>query len=119
VSKGYENTLKAYAKAKIDDLDWYVQRLITVANYDLYFGPVPERFQEDEFVYPGFSMAVDKIKEALDDIGEIYVDDEAELWTETKPSDTENDDEGLEYRYFVSRKDCIKAIVGKELAEYL
>jgi len=66
------------ATAVYDRLDEKTQALIAIAAHDLECGPIPkgEVFNEgekNETAYPGFLPACRCIREALDEIGDIYL----------------------------------------------
>lgn len=146
--RAYERTLRAWAaewRAANLGEDRYTRELIANANYDLWYGP------HDYENWPGFETACREIKRALKSVpSTLYVDTDAECWTETEPPQyeqcpdceggwatgiPESDGEACETCdgtgeiesatpsdggwWEVSRRDLVRAIVGKELAEYV
>ncbi len=99
--------------------------LIAAANWDLYQGP------HGDGEYPGFQSAVREISNALDNVGDLWVDVEFGGWCEREPTwhhdCSENDcvdscgDDGQwpEFWAHVDRSDVLRAIVGKELVAYV
>jgi hypothetical protein len=100
--KALQRTLEAWAKEyRAEHIPADVNRLINLATYDLYYGPVgdgavgdpatDEHGQENEWAgYPGFVSATDKIKSALDDVpSRLFVDTGAECWSEREPGPDE------------------------------
>ena len=96
--KALERTIEAWAKEYLASLDAKTRKLISQANFDLYYGPVadgavgdpatddPEEWQG----YPGFVSATRAIREALDDVpSTLYVDTDAECWFESEPGPDE------------------------------
>lgn len=139
----WERVLKLWAKSYRESLDTRVQDLIAMAHCDLWYGPhTAETFQEEdptrETIYPGFSAAVGEIARALPST--LWIDTGTEDCLESEPSLVETcyecaAEEGcedcnvcggrgeldayLEDIVEVGRKDIVRAVVGKELAEYV
>jgi hypothetical protein len=137
-----DRTLAAWAKEyRAEHVPADVQKLINLATYDLWHGPVgdgavgdpalDEYGQENEWAgYPGFVSATEKIGEVFDDVpSTLYVDTGAECWSEREPGPDECGEccgrgeictePYLDDTYEVGRAQLVRAIVGKELAEYL
>lgn len=120
MSKAYDRTLKAWADEKRVSLGERVRFLIRAANWDLRFGPYHEDDPdldaalegEARLEWPGFTKATAEIRDALDDVRELWIDEDTDLWTETEPED-------LEWVWRVGRTDLLRAIVGRELVEYV
>jgi hypothetical protein len=99
VMKGYERSLEQWAKVwKDEHLTEEVRRLITLAKYDLNFGPVgdgafgdPAADPDSDWAgYLGFSRSCELIAQALEDLpSQLYVNNEYEDWSETEPDFTE------------------------------
>lgn len=144
--KALDRTLQAWAKEYRAQLDPSIDNLIVLAYYDLWHGM--DGLGDDELEqYPGFITATKRIATALEDVpGTLYVDTDAECWSETEPGPDEcgeccgqgeinqPDDETeecpycngsgkvapfLEETYEVDRAQLVRALVGKELAEYV
>lgn len=101
------------------ELPQRVRTLIGQARYDLFYGPV---FDDPE--YPGFGGAVDRIRAALDDVTDIYVETWSGCWQRCRP-EPEYDEEGD----LIGRAPCdftmvdaqaVKtSLLGSELAAYV
>lgn len=109
-----DKALSEWSKAwKKENLDEETTRLIAQANWDLYYGPC------DEEGFPGFTTAVKKISDALEDIvpGELFYEE----WSGCINGDMPEFDEdgGDDVFYVIHRKDILGSIVGKELVQYL
>lgn len=115
---------KILAKYLEDKLPERVRRLITCANFDLYFGPYgvyePDN---DGFVYPGFVTASKEISEAISDLpSEVWVDVDCEQIYESEPQGYEDDETGeyiepyLENTWYFNHGAIKRALLGKELA---
>lgn len=112
-----ERAIREHADALFANLRPEVQRLINNANRDLYFGP---SVSDDN--YPGFSLAVATISDALSDIQDTYIDEDGNTYT-CEPQAWEDEDTGeliepLPY-YLIDARDLVSKVVGKELAAYL
>ena len=97
-----------------------VIKMISMANFDLYYGP--SGISKD---YPGFTKAIDYIADALDNVSDIYVnidtgevlESEPEAWFDEEMNEwVEPYWEGW---YEVDRKQVLEMLVGKELASYI
>ena len=91
-----------------------VRRLINQASMDLYHGP------HHEDGYPGFASACDLIREALETIEDVYMDEDGNTW-DREPRAWEEDGETFEPPPYclIEARDLIARIVGPELARYL
>jgi len=130
-----KDALKDWTKETKETLDAEVKKLISQANFDLYYGPsgggLDDEDEDGTPAYPGFETACREIRRALSDLpSTVYVDEDSGCWTTTEPSCwtcggcEECDGEDLcvlePGPYVVyERKDLIRAIVGRELAEYV
>ena len=138
--KALDRTLAAWAKEFREGLDPSIVKLIEGAKQDLHFGPA----YGEESDFPGFETACLAIKRALEDVpSTLYVDTGAGCWSQSEPEPEEclecngagtyDDDETpcldcngsgkvppyTEETYQVERRDLVRALVGKELAEYV
>jgi hypothetical protein len=99
-----------------------VSTLINQANWDLYNGPPSDRDG-----YPGFTSATRTISSALNDVSDLWVSTECNDWLDTQPCWECVDDEtgellegeNPEFWAHVDRRDVLRAIVGRELVEYV
>ena len=121
-----------------------VRRLIGMANWDLYNGPsgggLEDEDEQGETIYPGFETACKRIREALDDTlpSVLYVDDQDCYSTEEpKAEECHECTDGVtpegekcwacgasgyidpEPYTELDRHELMRAIVGKELVQYL
>lgn len=95
MSKALESTLKAWKKETLAALDPVIQKRITQAIYDLWYGPVGDGAYGDVAAddpdgewsdWPGFVKACAEIGAALKDIPScLYLDVDAGCWTENEP----------------------------------
>lgn len=102
-----------------------IRRLIRLANYDLYNGPIGE--PDDGKPWPGFSKACDIVKEYMPD-GDIWIDDQSDEIMDSEPNwwYPECEDENPDEIYYNSedvavyhKRDIVKILVGSELAGYV
>jgi hypothetical protein len=147
-----DKVLADWAKAwKEENLTDEQRKLISQANWDLYNGPArdgsfgdPTEDDEEWDSFPGFSKAVDLIKDALDDAPRtLYIDDQSEEVMEREPQVDACEDcngtgkvEGEDFitkcescsgsgvgfqpeYYKIERAEILKALVGKELVQYV
>lgn len=99
------------------ELDEPILRLVRLACTDLYEGPVHVTTDDDDDddPYPGFVSACRMIREAIPRT-DLYLDTEADVVI----GDTEPDDpEDLTHVLCVDHRIVVRALVGRELAEYL
>jgi hypothetical protein len=131
-----EKTVKEWAKEwRTENLSPETQRLITLASFDLYFGPIGD-VDDDGNPWPGFQKACEIIREAVEDVPSVlFVDDGAGYWQESEPESERCEeckgvgcetcnkqgyfDPPWEDFYKLGRKELRELIVGKELAKYL
>jgi hypothetical protein len=92
-------------------------RRVGQLNRNLYVGPSGD---EDDF--PGFETGLEEVKAAIDDIGELWIEDGFVTDSEPKPVQDEETGEWFEVSdeiYHYSRRDVLRAAFGSELAQYL
>ena len=100
-----------------------VNRLISAATFDLWHGP--QRAGEvidDQWVYPGFSEAVDLIRKALDVVCELWIDRDSDCTADSEPQSEEIDGQWCEPAgdwWHLERRDVLRVLLGKELATYV
>ena len=122
--------ISEWVSSKEKELPARIRKHIEMCNMDLYYGPVdPDDWEEDDYRYPGFSEAIDEIRDALSDIGEVYFQDWSGCILESEPDYgyyDEDPDTGEEVWmddsdgwWHYDRADLIRLIVGRELASYL
>lgn len=103
-----------------------IRRLVSMARFDLYYGPLEVGFRDEgdpNEPYPGFSEACDRISRCLEDIIEdVWVDMDCEDVSTSEPEGFYDGDEWiepfLENVYHFDRGDVKRAYLG-ELASYL
>lgn len=106
----FDRELAEWAKEWRRHADLGLVLLINDANADLYDGP-----DATTAVYPGFTTACKHIRSALHALpSTLYIDADSGCASEDEPSL----DDGGEW-YAVERSTLIRAIVGRELAEYV
>lgn len=111
-------------------IDPQIRKLISYAKTDLYNGPLdPEEVKEtDDFDYPGFQSACQRIQEALEDVlHEVWVDDMAEVVLDKEPDFCQGHEDAEDTcdlplaedftHYTLSKVRWI--VVGKELKGYI
>lgn len=148
MSNTRENAVRYYIDQVKSNLSSEIKELIRMAKHDLREGPLyldedgdwPVSAFDEGAVQFDFASAVDKISEALEEVGEVYVDDDGVLYL-TDPVDDDQmymyEDEDGEYTdeepddgaervytgpetyYRLDRPDVILEIVGRDLAEYV
>lgn len=109
-----------------------VAKALRLANYDLHFGPPCQSDCENEWSGFSFEKACKLIKEALEDVPhKLYIDIMCENYSDSEPQYEDCryllhscNGEGIfepdyENIYEVERLQLIKAIVGKELSNYV
>ena len=111
-----DKAISEHAETIFQALPENVRSLIHKANYDLYFGPMPE---DEE--YPGFSSALHLINEHLE-ISDVYIDESGYVM-ECEPEGWIDEESGeyiepMDY-YLIEAKDILVKVVGKELHSYL
>jgi hypothetical protein len=116
-------SLKDYAKAWRADLPPRIQRLITLANHDLLYGPSMEG-EPGEVTYPGFTEACRVIRDATEDIiQDVWVDIQAEYVQTSEPEpDVDGDDVtpvDWEDWAFVEAHHLKAVFFGRELATHI
>jgi hypothetical protein len=141
----YNKLLQEWIKKwKDENLSLETQKLISQANFDLYYGP--DTCGDEEESYPGFTTACKMITEALymaELPSEIYIDTDSGEVLETEPSvekcescdgngrTIEDEDEicldchglgSLEPSgdwWYVDQNEMRSALLGKELSPYI
>lgn len=89
-----------------------LQRLINIANFDLYFGPVEptDDYENDGFRWPGFCAAADRIQEWADDVSNWQL--------RAVVFETNDDGEEVEVEEVIGSieaADILRKVLGKEL----
>ena len=124
------SALQDYAEILMDGLPDNIKEEITLCNHSLHHGPVyldedydiAECF--DENVRPhDFSAGCTRIRDALDGVGDVWVDEDANDVMTSEPQGFEEDGEWIEppwehIRHY-DRREVIAQIVGRALAEYV
>ena len=105
-----------------DKLTPEIERLITLATYDLHFGPIGPT-ADDGNPWPGFERACELISSAIEP-SELWVDLEGDWIGETEPrwenpEDPESDGFMSEDFVHFECSDVKRAIFGTELAGYV
>lgn len=121
--KSATEAIKAHVSATLSD---EIKRLISLANHDLYFGPIPEGAANDDGddgpLYPGFCEACKRIGEAFEECDELWYDsacgtvsaDEPETWAD---EDTGEVIEPCWEDYYKFDRQAIRlAVLGRELS---
>lgn len=123
--------LEEYTGQIYDNLSAEVQNDIALCRHSLVYGPayvdedgeLCDCFDEGAKAHD-FSAAVDRIRDALDFVGTIWIDHEADDVLTSEPEGWEDEDGEWQepdwsqiYRY--DRRDLIRQIVGAALAEYV
>lgn len=123
-----KRALETWCQAKKAELHPRINRLIALANWDLYHGPTMDGQDDDEdaddgskVVYPGFVNACREITAALDGIvQDVWVDIQTENVQTTEPQGYQDGEEWVEpdwedYR-LVDARQVKYALLGRELA---
>lgn len=84
---------------RLAHMDEPTRKLVSQANYDLWYGPVgngavgdPAEGDHDWDEYPGFTSACEKITDALETLPRtLFIDTACHLWQETEPQSEECD----------------------------
>jgi hypothetical protein len=116
--KHIDEAINGHAQAIIQKLPESTVELISKANHDLYFGPA--HLADDEG-YPGFSKALRIIRESLDELNDVYVDESGHV-SDTEPQGYFDDESGdfiepLPYA-MVDAMVVISKILGAELSAH-
>lgn len=139
MSTALETGFDLWIKNYKENLNHRIRRLIELAIWDLYYGPIvddDDDSPEDGVIYPGFVQATKEIKKALEDLEELWVDNETDEVMTKEPEPffyqlkDENDDpvfddngepvmieESVSYTHY-EISEVKKAILGKELSRY-
>ena len=119
LTSNQEKAIRSFVLADVGD---DTKRLIRLANYDLYYGPVTE--PDDGEPWPGFVRACREIRDAIR-VSDLYLDSQSGEVTDTEPQwcDCIADDCTEQHfpsdYYKVERADVMRIVVGKELAPYV
>ena len=113
---------KAIRESYADLLTPEIERLISLATFDLFFGPIGPT-DDDGKEWPGFSRSTEILADALNPIA-FYWNAECEYGTSTEPDWSATDDEGMLFEnpedwYEFEARDVKRAIFGDELSKYL
>lgn len=116
--KHIDEAIKEHAQAIIQSLPGSTVELISKAKHDLYFGPA--QLADDEG-YPGFSKALQVIRESLSDLYDVFVDESGHV-SDTEPQGYFDDELGdfiepLPYAV-VDAKVVISKVLGAELSAH-
>lgn len=116
--------------------DWFVQivqqqypltddvrHVISAATTDLYFGPlsVADRMNGGQ-PYPGFHAAFEQIRDAVENVTDLWVDRDSDAVSESEPEGEWIDGEWFEpggESWHLERRDVLRALLGRELATYV
>ena len=104
-------------------MDEETQRLVGLATWDLYNGPIVGH-DDDGKPWPGFETATQRIADALD-VHTVYMDMDSETLSDTLDEGHEDEETGewvepeTEDVYEVDQSNVVSILVGKELAEYV
>ena len=116
LTKAQEKAIRDYVLQDVDD---ETKRLIRLANWDLYYGPVTE--PDDSEPWPGFIAACRQIRDALD-VGTLYIDAQTGNVNGVKPDIHDclcgNPDCDMSMSE-VEPEDVLRIVVGRELAPYI
>lgn len=139
MQKVVQDAVNKRAQELLEALGEDTQQLISNARRDLHSGPlyldedgdVVSPFDEDaiRFDFPGAVDTLSDAFDALEGLMTFYVDDEGFTYDSDPRDDEDNWEEGdeedeMEYvgpqtYYIIEPADVIKAMVGKELADYI
>ena len=118
--KHAKKAIRTFYKPQLTD---EIERLITLATYDLYFGPIGA-LDDDGNPWPGFSRSCELISAAIDP-SDLWVDLDAEYATDSEPEwgydpdDEESTAQDPESWCHFEARDVKRAIFGAELAGYV
>lgn len=124
MSKGIDKILGEWLRTwKKENLSEDVCKLISQANFDLYYGPIndgavgdPAADDEELAKYPGFVSACKTIRKAIDDLpSTLYINSDTEEVIEREPACEEFDCDW----WMIEKAQILKALVGKELVTYV
>lgn len=121
LSKSDRESVRAYLA---DTVSPEMQRLATMAAFDLNYGPYATGFEPDGdgWTYPGWGAAVDTLS-ALDIPRTLYLEPDSGFVSEVEPSAWQDEDTGdwfdPEPYYELSARDIRSILFGKDLTEYL
>ena len=103
-----------------------INRLVNMARYDLYYGPMQEGEDVDGYTYPGFSKAIDQINTWLSKVMEdVWYDRQSGEVLTKKPEGYEDEETGeyvepmWEDYYHLKARDVVRTMFGRELGSYL
>lgn len=127
--KAIRDAVNAYWEPKLGDRG---NRLINWLNADLYHGPYAAGTTDEEdnpnATYPGFTAAIDELREIIDNAGgfqDMYYDNDTGELTDKEPEAFEDEETGemiepyLEETYHLEGRDVARDVLGKELVSYV
>jgi hypothetical protein len=109
-----------------------IEKLGRLASWDLLCGPL--NFCEEcgadrlsdctcSIKYPGFEKACAQVAEWSSELSTLYYEIDSDFLSENEPEGFEDEESGdwvePEPYYTIDRKDIVRAVFGKDLAEYL
>jgi len=130
MSRFVDRAIAEYAAELESALPEDVKRLIELANSDLYSGPVyldqdgEECSMWDDGATPfSFRKACDRIREALSDVSDVYLEDWSGCVLTSEPEGYEDEETGAwiepDPYTLIEASALVRAIVGRELASYV
>jgi hypothetical protein len=122
MKRDFKSAVREHFKAKMCE---EINRLAAFATYDLHFGPYPEGTREDDFEYPGWATAADKLQSwAEEHLCSLWIGDETDNVLESEPEPGYYDDEGVwveewESYYHLSLREVAQAFWNRELVNHI
>lgn len=121
-----KDKLKQLVRAHFSDFenDEKTQQLLSMVNYDVYFGPYEQGHDIDNsgVIYPGFNEALREVVNNLPEINDLYIDTQWDYVTDQEPQGEQIDGEWIEPYwedwYKVDRKEVLGILLG-EVANYI
>lgn len=93
-------------------LDEHTKSLIRLATHDLYEGPIDADSLGEEHEWPGFCTAVEMIADAMPE-GDLYLDT---IFDDVSDSEPEEMHAAI---VVLDKRAVVRALVGRELAQYV